>query len=121
MNLSLKTLEWLARLILIVYGLIYIIGILWHLGAIYLVDLVVGLILIFTSIPIGFFPLTPKNKTKSELKIYMFICCIGVLVCIYSGLSKLVEEHRNWSSFIEPFVLSACFITMMAIKNRKKV
>lgn len=109
---------YLVRIILITYGTIYLLGIFWHIGSIYPSDLMRGIFFSVSALLIGFLPSNPFNPSKSERRIYLGICGLGMITSVFLGTQYLFEEYRGISDVLEQGLLAGCFIFML-IQKRK--
>lgn len=106
-----KLLEYIFRTMLIVYGLVYVLGIFWHLGAIYLSDLIQGSIFFLSALFVGLSPIFSVHASLWRL-IYFSACILGGLSAAYLGFQYAMTDYRSWSDVGEQFLLVGCFIFM---------
>lgn len=119
MNVINKVIVYLARIILVIYGLINMLGIFWHMGSIYLTDLLRGIVFFVSALTIGFLPLSPMKPSKADQKFYIILCVLGIISCAFLGVKYMAEEYRNLTDVLEQALIAGCFIFMLIQKIKR--
>jgi hypothetical protein len=106
----------LARAVLIIYGLIDLLGVVWYSGSIYLADLLTGLLFAGSAIFVGSYPLVVKHLPYISLRLYIAIIAVGILPTLFLSVKYITSNNSNWDNIIEQLLLIFCFTIMLLAK-----
>lgn len=106
-----KMLLLLARLIVLVYGVIGLIGVVWYFESIYMRDLIYGVAIAVSGIVVSLVPATRSMKIRN---LYIALCLVGALA-IAARLITLVGSTRSHLELVEQTILASCFVYLAAM------
>lgn len=111
--------EYAVRVVLIFYGLVDLLGVVWYLDSIYTPDLVQGVAFSFSALFVGLSPFS-LFRTNRLMSVYISICVLGIVPSAYMGFQYAMEDYRGWDDVGEQLLLIACFIFMAVRVKMKK-
>ena len=113
-----KLFEYMSRVMLIVYGVVGLLAIFWHLGAIYPSNLIRLSAFSFSALLVGLSPIFSVHAPRWRF-IYLSACILGVISAAYLGFQYAMTGYRSWADVGEQCLLIGCFI-FMAVRGLRK-
>ena len=107
-----------ARIILIFYGFVNFLGILWFGSITGFWSIVLGLIAGFTGIITGFSKINQKS-TFNNLKNYIIVSIIGCAVTSYLGIKYILPKESSIQAGIPYIVVVLCYLIGMRYALKK--
>ena len=108
----------LARSVLVVFGLINLLGILWYWRNTNSVDFARGVVFSISALYIGFPQKAYSDKKSSQYRYYT-ICIFGILASVWLCIQYVSENYRSFFDIFEQLFIIASFIFIGAKARRK--
>lgn len=110
--------EYLARLILVIFSAVNLLGVFWFQNAAYPIDLAIASTIGISALIIGVLP-TRVCRINFQAALYITLCLVGITAVIAeSCLFYIGEGHLN-GNLVEQFLLLAAYLYMASLIFRR--